>query len=86
MIEDVKIKKIEKIQARLNVALFIIFLSLFVVFDHVQVRLFFLYFPSTPTISRGKQSNPDKDLIMLWRERKEIQMNQSFPLNSLQSL
>jgi hypothetical protein len=40
------------------------FLSLFVVFGHVQVGIFFLYFPSTPTISRGKQSNPDKDLII----------------------
>jgi hypothetical protein len=37
------------------------FLTLFAVFGHVQVGIFFLYFPSTPNISRGKQSNPDKD-------------------------
>jgi len=58
----------------------IIFRSLFVVYGYVDVGNFFLVFSLQ---THQSKTNTDKDLIMLWRERKEIQKNQSLPLNSL---
>jgi hypothetical protein len=49
------------------------FISLKTVFEHIEVGIFLLFFPSTPTFSRVEKSHLDKELIMLRRGGKEIQ-------------
>ncbi len=62
-----------------------VFLSLFVVLGHVQVGNFFLVFSLHTHHFQGDTFKSSQRFDHVWRERKEIQMNQSFPLNSLQS-
>jgi hypothetical protein len=61
-----------------------IFLSLFVVLVHVQVGNFFLVFSLHTHHFQGDTIKSRQRLDHVVEERKEIQMNQSFPLNSLQ--
>jgi hypothetical protein len=61
------------------------FLSLFVVLGHVQVGNFFLVFSLHTHHFQGDTIKSRQRFDHVVEERKEIQMNQSFPLNSLQS-
>ena len=62
-----------------------IFLSLFVVLGHVQVGNFFLVFSLHTHHFQGDTIKSRQRFDHVVEERKEIQMNQSFPLNSLLS-
>ena len=62
------------------------FLSLFVVLGHVQVGNFFLVFSLHTHHFQGDTIKSRQRFDHVVEERKEIQMNQSFPLNSLQKL
>jgi hypothetical protein len=60
-----------------------IFLSLSVVFGYVQVGIFFLVFSLHTHHFQGETIKSRKRFDHVRRGRKEIQMNLSFPLNSL---
>jgi hypothetical protein len=59
---------------------------LFVVLGHVQVGNFFLVFSLHTHHFQGDTIKSRQRFDHVVEERKEIQMNQSFPLNSLQKL